>query len=107
MKATAILLALALSSAPAASTSTSAPGLSTPLERELWHAVVLLEGDVETATTARASCEQALNEALVVPEASPVHVDDQGPGWVTVAAGVALGITSGLVIGLLIDKEAL
>lgn len=98
---------------PSGATSTTAPAfLRTDLERELWDAVVLLEGDVETATVARASCETALAEALdiaavpLVAPSSPALEDGAIARWVWPALALTLAATTGLALGLWLEERS-
>lgn len=114
MNALALLLVLSVAApepsclARKSTVSTSTiPTFVTELECELWEAVVLLESDVRTATSALALCVEAVDE--VAPEAVELATDDDAietregsntpSSWAAFGlGGVALGIVVGVVV---------
>lgn len=75
--------------------SSTRPTFATELECELWEGIVLLEGDLKTATISATACENKL--ALLTPEAVP---DDlTGPPWwfwgLAIVAAAAGGLAAG------------
>lgn len=87
-----------------ADTSTGA-AFSTDLERGLWQALVLLEGDVKTATRSLAACETHLAEleAPPPPPPSPAPRGLDVPPWV-LGALVGLAAAGGFTAGVLIRR---
>lgn len=94
---------LAVPPVPEPTRTSTASGLTTPLERELWRALVLLEGDTETATRALASCEDTLHAITTPARPEVVGLPQDGPGWVLFSVAVVLAVGSGLALGLLLD----
>jgi hypothetical protein len=77
---------------------------TTELERELWRAVVLLEGDVKTATRGLAACEAELAELAPPPPLPTIPPPaPELPPWV-LGALVALAAAGGFVAGVVITR---
>lgn len=98
------LLALALAAQVSTSTAADAPVFATDLERELWETVVLLEGDLATATVALGGCETKRGrcELAALEPPPPPPPGDDAPTWWWVVAGLAavLGASAvGYVVG--------
>lgn len=94
--------------------STEAPTFATELECELWTAIVLLEGDVRSATTALAACDEAIAELaarppVVVPvirePASHRVRDSPVVDAAALFASAGAGAGAGALAGYAIDSE--